>query len=196
VRTTVEALADWVAAFIETAGVGKAHVVGHSMGALAALDTALRHPASVAKLALVGPSVPMPVGEAFLAAAKDDSPAAFDMQATWGHGRLGVLSTSPIPGLCIAAAGRQLAARARPGVQFTDLKACLDWVPPIEAIRSLATPTLVIAGRRDQMTPLKAGEALAREIPGARLVIADAGHSLTTEAPRFVTHALHDHFAA
>jgi pimeloyl-ACP methyl ester carboxylesterase len=195
-RASVGALATWLASLMDSAGLAKAHVAGHSLGSLVALQFALDHPGRVARLALLGASAPMPVGEPFLAAARDDSPAAFDMQATWGHGRLGVLSTSPIPGLCIAAAGRQLAARARPGVQFTDLKACLDWVPPIEAIRSLATPTLVIAGRRDQMTPLKAGEALAREIPGARLVIADAGHSLTTEAPRFVTHALHDHFAA
>ncbi len=67
------------------------HIVGHSMGALATLDCAIRHPNRVASLALVGISVPMPVGEAFLAAAADDSPAAFDMQSVWGHARLASL---------------------------------------------------------------------------------------------------------
>src|SRR5512141_3038655 len=43
VRTSIEALADWVAAFVEAAMLGEAAVVGHSMGSLVALDTALRH---------------------------------------------------------------------------------------------------------------------------------------------------------
>jgi pimeloyl-ACP methyl ester carboxylesterase len=195
-RTSIADLADWIAAFIDAACVGKAHVVGHSMGALAALDTALRHPASVAKLALVGPSVPMPVGEAFLAAAKDDSPAAFDMQATWGHARLVSLRASAIPGVSLAGASRQLEARSHPGVQYADLAACHAYVPSPDAIRALKVPTLVIAGRRDQMTPLKAGQALAKEIPGARFVALDAGHAMTTEAPLEVLAALRSHLAA
>src|SRR4051812_41274106 len=70
VRTSIEALADWVAAFIEAAGIARAAVVGHSMGSLVALDTALRHPQRVAKLALVGTAAPMAVGETFIAAAR------------------------------------------------------------------------------------------------------------------------------
>jgi pimeloyl-ACP methyl ester carboxylesterase len=196
VRTSIEALADWVAALIEAAGLDKAHVVGHSMGALAALDTALRHPDRVSKLVLAGPSLPMPVGEAFLAAAKDDSPAAFDMQVTWGHKRHVALAASAIPGVSLAGASRQLVARSRPGVQYADLAACHAYSPSLDAIRALRAPTLVIAGRRDAMTPLKAGQALAREIPGARLVALDAGHAMTLEAPREVLAALSAHLAA
>ncbi len=196
VRTSVEALADWVAAFIEAAGLGRAHLAGHSLGSLVALDAAIRHPGRVAKLALVGASVPMPVGEAFLAAAADDSPAAFDMQATWGHARQAALSTSAIPGLALVGASRALVARAHPGVQHADLAACHAYAPSPEALGRVAAPTLVVAGRRDQMTPFKAGAALAREIPGARLVALDAGHAMTTEAPRELVAALREHFAA
>ena len=84
VRTSIEALADWVAALLEAAGVERAAVVGHSMGSLVALETALRHPARVTRLALVGTSAPMAVGEPFIAAARDDSPAALDMETVWG----------------------------------------------------------------------------------------------------------------
>jgi pimeloyl-ACP methyl ester carboxylesterase len=195
VRTSIEALADWVAAFIEAACVGKAHVVGHSMGALVALDTALRHRDRVQRLALLGASAPMPVGEAFLAAAKDDSPAAFDMQTAWGHARHVALATSAIPGLAQSGASRQLVARARPGVQHADLAACHAYAPSPDAIRALDVPTLVIAGRRDQMTPPKAGQALAKEIPGANLATVDAGHAMTTEAPREVLALLRAHLA-
>lgn len=193
VRESVEALADWVAAFIETACPGRAHVVGHSLGSLAALATAIRHPDRVASLALLGTSVPMPVGEAFLAAARDDSPAAFDMQVAWGHARNVALAASAIPGLAQAGASRCLLARARPGVQHADLAACHAYAPSPEAIGALAVRTLVVAGRRDQMTPWKAGQALAKAIPGAAFVALDAGHAMTTEAPREVVAALRAH---
>ncbi len=194
-RTSIEAMADWVAAFIEAACMARAHVVGHSMGSLVALETAIRHPARVARLALLGTSAPMPVGEAFLAAAKDDSPAAFDMQTAWGHARQVALATSAIPGLTLAGASRQLVARSGAGVQYADLAACHAWAPSPEAIRALAVPTLVVAGQRDQMTPWKSGQALAREIPGARFVALDAGHAMMSEAPREVLAALRAHLA-
>ena len=195
VRTTVAELADRIAACLAAAGVERAHLVGHSLGALVALDVALRHPGRVAKLVLAGPSVPMPVGEAFLAAARDDSPAAFDMQATWGHQRHVALTASAIPGLSQAGASRQLVARARPGVQHADLAACHAYAPSPEAICTLQAPTLVLAGRRDQMTPLKAGQALAKSIPGAKLATVDTGHAMTTEAPRDVLVAIQAHLA-
>jgi len=196
VRASIGEHADWVAAFIEAACVGRAHVVGHSMGALVALDAALRHPDRVAKLALLGASVPMPVGEAFLAAAKDDSPAAFDMQSVWGHARLSPLSASPVPGSSLALAGRSLVARANAGVQYAGLAACHAYAPAPEAIRALNVATLVVAGRRDQMTPMKAGQSLAREIPGSHLVVVEAGHAMTSEAPHAVLSALREHLAA
>ena len=196
VRTSIEALADWVAAFIEAACAEKAHVVGHSMGSLVALDTALRHPGRVARLALLGAAVPMPVGEAFLAAARDDSPAAFDMQTVWGHARLSALSASPVPGTSLLLAGRSLTARSHAGVQHADLAACHAYAPPPEAVGALKAPTLVIAGKRDQMTPLKAGKALADAIPAAKFAALDAGHSLPTEAPREVAALLRSHLGA
>jgi pimeloyl-ACP methyl ester carboxylesterase len=98
--------------------------------------------------------------------------------------------------MSLAGASRQLVARAHPGVQYADLAACHAYSPSPEAIRALRAPTLVIAGRRDAMTPLKAGQALAREIPGARFVALDTGHAMTLEAPREVVAALSAHFAA
>ena len=42
----------------------------------------------------------------------------------------------------------------------------------------------VVAGKRDQMTQLKAGQAMAKAIPEVRFVALDAGHSMMSEAPR------------
>jgi pimeloyl-ACP methyl ester carboxylesterase len=45
-------------------------------------------------------------------------------------------------------------------------------------------PILVVAGQRDQMTPLKAGQAAASMLPNAELATLDAGHAMMVEAPR------------
>src|SRR5882672_11161861 len=42
--SSIPALADWTAKFIAATGLKDAALVGHSMGALVALDTAARHP--------------------------------------------------------------------------------------------------------------------------------------------------------
>jgi pimeloyl-ACP methyl ester carboxylesterase len=195
-RTSVEGIADWIAALLDAAGLRQAAVVGHSMGGIAALETALRHPSRVSKLALLGVSAPMPVGEPFLAAARDDSPAAFDMQTTWGHARNLQLAASPVPGTTLLGASRRLNGRARAGLQAIGLAACSQWRPPMDAVRAMSTPTLVVAGRRDQMTPLKAVRNLAEAIPGARLVTLDAGHAMMSEAPRETLAALRTFLAA
>lgn len=40
-----------------------------------------------------------------------------------------------------------------------------------ERLPDLALPTLVVHGRRNRFFPLGCGEALARDIPGARLLV-------------------------
>ena len=51
--TTVPAMADWLAALLDAAGVQRAFVAGHSMGSLIALDFAGRYPERATHLALL-----------------------------------------------------------------------------------------------------------------------------------------------
>ena len=183
-------MADWVAALVEAAGLERVDLVGHSMGSLVALDTALRHPARVRRLALVCTALPMAVGDPFLAAARDDAPEAFDMEAVWGHSRNVELATSAVPGATLLGASRHLMGRASRGVQAAGLAACHAYRADAAALGKLQVPTLVIAGSRDQMTPARAGEAVAKQIPGAKLVMLDAGHTMMSERPRETLAAL------
>ena len=66
-------MADWTARLIAAAGGERAALVGHSMGALVALETAARHPDRVARMALLGAAAKMPVHPDLLAAAKANS---------------------------------------------------------------------------------------------------------------------------
>ena len=94
--------------------------------------------------------------------------------------------------LCSAQAAASTAARV-PASLHADLAACNAYRPSMEArARAERSRRSVVAGQRDQMTPFKAGKALAAEIPGAQFVALDAGHSMMSEAPRETLAALRD----
>jgi pimeloyl-ACP methyl ester carboxylesterase len=67
---SIEDLADWIELLLERVGAGatakNVSLVGHSMGSLTALECAARHPARIARIALVGTAVPMPVSDGLL----------------------------------------------------------------------------------------------------------------------------------
>jgi pimeloyl-ACP methyl ester carboxylesterase len=56
------------------------------------------------------------------------------------------------------------------GLVFAKLECKPRWR---ERLSEIAVPTLVVHGRRDPFFPVGNGEAIAREIPGARLLILD-----------------------
>ena len=54
----------------------------------------------------------------------------------------------------------------------------------------ITTPTLVIVGKQDPATPPSAGEAIAQQIKGAKLVALDAAHISNVEQPKAFTEAV------
>jgi pimeloyl-ACP methyl ester carboxylesterase len=68
---------------------------------------------------------------------------------------------------------------------------------PSEPISSIAVPTLVIHGTADPMFPLAHGQALAKEIPGARLLTLEgAGHGVDRADWGPIARAILTHTAA
>ncbi len=66
-----------------------------------------------------------------------------------------------------------------------------------EPLSSIAVPTLVIHGMADPMFPLEHGDALAREIRGARLLTLDgAGHGVDRADWEIVARAILAHLPA
>ena len=189
-RRSIEEYAEWIAGLLDAVGLPQAALVGHSMGSLIALETALRHGPRVTKLALVGTSAPMPVGDAFIAAAREEPPVGLEMEAVWGHARGVQLASSAVPGASLLSASRRLNARSKSGALHAALEACNNYRADADKLNSISVPTLVVAGQRDQMTQFKAGKAMAASIPAARFVALDAGHSLMSEAPRELLAAL------
>ncbi len=191
--SSIAAMADWTAALIEAAGAKSARIIGHSMGALIALELAARHRDKVASLALLGAAASMPVSPALLSAAKVNDHAAVDMVAIWGHGYRACLGGSQAPGLWMLGNAERVLERARPGVLFTDLSACNDYQDGLTAAASISVPVTLVLGERDVMTPLKAGKALAAALSAPRVVcVSGAGHMLMAEHPDAVLDALTD----
>lgn len=122
--TDIGALADWTARLIGAVGAARAALVGHSMGALIALETAARHPELVAGMALIGAAAKMPVHPDLIAAAKENSHVAIDMVSLWGLGASAALGGNNAPGLWMLGGTERLLEKAAPGVLHADLAAC------------------------------------------------------------------------
>lgn len=195
-RTSIGAYADWIVAMLDTGGLAAAALVGHSMGALIALDVAARYPTRVSKLMLIGASLPMPVSDALLDAAQHHPHEAFDMVNAWSHAPRTKFGASAIPGTATVMAGRTLLGKSRVGVIFNDLAACNAFQLDEAVLKNIVTPTLIVSGSHDLMTPSKAGNALSTRLSNARqVVIEGAGHAMMAESPGKVTDCLRTFFA-
>jgi pimeloyl-ACP methyl ester carboxylesterase len=184
---TIGGMADWVISALEKLGVEEAVLVGHSMGALIALDAAARYPQRVEKIALVGVAYPMKVTEPFLDAARRNDLAAFGMHTIWGHAAQVPLGSNPNPGMWMYGDNLARLRRLAPGVLHNDLQACNDYV----LSGAVQCPVLFVLGKRDVMTPPRAAQALLDELSNARVEIAElSGHGLMGEAPDATLDAL------
>ena len=191
--TSVAAIAAWLVALMDAAGIARAALVGHSMGSLAALAAAACYPQRIDRIALLGNATPMPVSETLLAAARDDEVRARGMINAWSYSARGQIGGNAMPGLWLLGMNQRLMERARPGVLHTDLCACNAYRDGLEHAANLACPALILCGGSDQMAPPKATLALAAAIPGVRrVVLAGAGHALMAEQPDAVIDALRD----
>jgi pimeloyl-ACP methyl ester carboxylesterase len=190
---SIAAIADWLVALLDAMRVEHAILVGHSMGALAALDMGGKHPGRVAKLALLGPAVPMPVSDVLLEAAKRDDHVALELITGWSFSPADQLGGNPLPGVWMTGNAMRLMERLQPGALYTDLLACHRYVDGLTAAAKIRCPVLLILGQRDQMAPAKNSAALITALAEKRVVtIPDCGHSLMIEAPDTVLDALRE----
>lgn len=188
---SVEALADWIVAVLDAAGIAGAALVGHSLGSLTALAAAAKHPDRVTKVALVGPAVPMPVSDVLLGAARADDHVAFELINSWSYSPGKQFGGNQIPGMWMTGNGMRLMERTPPGVLYTDLAACNSYADGLNAAAAVRCPALLILGARDLMAPPKSAKALIDALPDRKVVtIPDCGHSLMAEQTDAVLDAL------
>ena len=167
-------------------GVERAHLVGHSIGGMVALEFAARFPERVASLVLYATSP---------AFGKPDG----DWQRDFLKARLAPLDAGQrmaklAPSIVESLIGdspdedgiaRATAAMGRvPEAAYRAAMRCLVTFDRRDALAELAVPTLVLAGEHDDNAPAAMMERMAGKIPGAHFqVIPGAGHLAHFEQP-------------
>ncbi len=188
---SIGAMADWLLAALDAAGASKARLAGFSMGSAVALEAAARAPERIEALALLGAAPRMPVHPDLLALSEANDDRAIALMVAWCHGPTGHLGGQPVPGLWVLGASRRLLERAAPGVLAADLAACDAWRSGLDAAARVRCKTLLIAGEKDVMTPVRGARKLAAAIEGAELlVLPGAGHMILAERPNETLDAL------
>jgi pimeloyl-ACP methyl ester carboxylesterase len=179
-------------AILDHLGVERAHLVGLSMGGGIAQRIAVDHPDRVLSLTLMstspagtgGPELP-PMSDALRALFGGDAPAEpdwSDRDAAIAYllegerpyaGSRGVdeAALRTVLGRVFDRSASLPSANNHFIVEGTDM--------PAARLAEISVPTLVIHGADDPLFPPAHGEALAREIPGAQLLVIPAlGHEL------------------
>jgi pimeloyl-ACP methyl ester carboxylesterase len=192
--TSVEAMADWLLAVMDAAGVRRAALVGHSMGSLVALAAAAQAPERATALAMLGTCVPMPVPQALLDLSKSDPLVAIDRVVTFSFSTLAAKPSYPGPGVWLRGASRALmrqvlAAQADGDLFHTDFTACNGYSAGLQAAASVTCPSHLLLGQFDQMTHPKGARTVAEALK-AQVHTVPAGHHLMAECPDAVLHTL------
>jgi len=202
---TVERLAGDVVALMDAQGWDSAHLVGHSLGALVALEVAATAPSRARSLALLccvvrgrdATRVTWPVIRVGMAAMLGNVRAR-----RYAFLRL-VLPASALRGADLDALAASLAPRfghdlaEQPDVVDAQLAALRRYDARARFEALPAVPTLVLSAQHDPIAPPRFGQALAAAITGARFVrIPDAAHGVTIHRAREVNVLLHEHLAS
>ena len=160
-------------------------LMGHGLGAMLALEMALRHPARVGRLVLCagGPALDAAACAAWVA------PRLAALDASGGN--MQALAARLVPQHAAPGAlpeGLRLAAHALeqvyPGTYRRALQVLPTFARTARDLVQLHLPVLLVSGQHDRATPPAAMEALAQVLPGARhATLAHAGHWPQLEDP-------------
>lgn len=200
--SSIEALADWLLAFLVAAGVQRVALAGHSMGSLIALEMASRIAGNdldlqVTRLVMIGTAFPMKVSPALLETALANPLKAIDMVNALSISTLAAKPSNPGPGSWLHGVSRALMrrlqadyARAAHGNLFHhDFSVCDRYAGAMESASSVTCPALMVLGGKDSMTSPKTAAPLAAALR-AETITLPSGHALMGEVPDAVLTAL------
>ncbi len=176
-RFVLHDAASHLTAWLDSLGIERAHVIGHSMGGAIAADLAADFPARVGRLVLV-------------------DAAAVPFNRTYLQHALGLLR-----GLCYLPLGflPVLAADACRAGPLTLLQAARDLLSAdlTAKLPRIQAPARLIWGERDFLVPLELGRELCRSLRHADLVVIEgAGHNPMWDRPTEFNRAVLEFLAA
>jgi pimeloyl-ACP methyl ester carboxylesterase len=205
--TTADLVADAVGV-LDAYGIPAAHVVGVSAGGAFAQLLALGFPDRVLALVLVSTSPATPGERAlppatarysrFVTTANVDwSDEASVVEYLVAYSRMLAGPERPFDEAAVRELVRRDVERARDIAASENHGAVEQGDVSREPLSSIEVPTLVIHGTADPMFPLEHGQALAEEIPGAKLLaLRGAGHGVERADWKAIVRAIVTHTAS
>lgn len=188
---TLADMADDALGILSALGVGRAHIVGVSMGGMIAQELVGRHPERALSLTSIMSSsgrrgLPGPTRQARAALlrrprdARDIEAVIAQLVDTY---RIIGSPAYPTPERQLRARiGRAIARNVCAGGLARQIVAIIASGDRGALLRKIAVPTLVIHGAADRLIPLACGVDTARLVPGAHLeVIEGMGHDLPAQ---------------
>ena len=177
-RQSIEDYVHSVINFLDSTGLSQAVIVGYSMGGAIALALALDHPDRVAGIGLISTGARLPIPSPVMENVANPSTFTLAVKIL-----LDMSLDSQTPVALKEIIFKRLTA-TRQTLMLNDLLAC-DRFDVINRLGDVSTPTLVVCGTDDKMTPIRSSETLSGRIPGAALQTVDGvGHLLILEQPR------------
>jgi pimeloyl-ACP methyl ester carboxylesterase len=199
--SSVEEAADFIAALLDTAGVQKAALVGHSWGSLIALEAASRLKERVTHLVLVGTASPMKVSPVLIETSLNEPMKAINMINVFSRSTLAAPPSVLGPGTWVfgtstALNRRVLASNTKVNVFHRGFVACDRYANGEQAIGNITCPVLFVLGAQDQMTAAKAAQPLVAKAKtsgkAVQVVNVPVGHHQMSEAPEETLFAIRD----
>lgn len=181
-QTSIADYAAFVVGFMDALQLEQAVVAGHSMGGATALTLGLQYPQRVAGLVLVGTGARLRVLPAILEGTLNNFRDTIALISRYAY--------APGTPRELVRQGQCEMLQVDPQVIHDDFAACnsFDVMGQLGGIHS---PTLVICGTEDRLTPPKYSQYLVDRIAGAELeLIPDAGHMVMVEKPDIVAEAI------
>lgn len=186
---TVDDLADDMAGLLGALGIGKAHVVGLSLGGMTGQAFALRYPERLDRLALLSTSAEM-----------DKAAWRERIETVLRDGYEPFIDGVMVPRWftpAFAAAHPDVVAGFRARLMANDTAgytACANVIATLDLrgrIAAITAPTIIIVGAEDPATPVAMSERIRSLVPHAEMVvIPKAAHIVAVEQPDLVNFYL------
>ena len=202
---------------IDGLGLKPPIVLGHSFGAGSVVELAARHGASLKGIIVVCGALDLPVGDGIHARPNETVDLLLHaeplMRVVTSVVVTNPLAMRPLLSTMLhrkeAADERQASILLRPMTRRGTTETYAQWLPFLllpersavtatsRGVAGIRTPTALIWGEKDSVTPLPQGQRLNALIPGSSLdVLSDAGHIPHIEAPAAFMEVLKRRLAA
>lgn len=195
---TIDTMSRDVEELVDGLGLGRFHLVGHSMGGGIAQEIALRSPKKLLSLTLHDTSCKFEMNDPIMVEWRRQRIETAEKQGMAAVAALAPPMPPPphMPPERLQETAVRLANMSVDGF-IGAMAGLLEWKGTVERAAEISVPTLIIYGSLDGPALVKGCEHLAKMIPNVTVeVVPECGHSPQYERPELFNRALRRHIEA